>query len=403
MKKIIFVDDEQHILDGYKRMLRPLCSIWDMYFVQSGKQALDIMEKTSVDVVVSDMRMPGMDGVQLLTTVMDKYPKVIRIILSGHSEQSLILKSIRPIHRYISKPCSAEELKTTIDNASKLHNMLEGKEIKALISQMDALPNQPEIYSKILKLVQEPESSLKDIGMVIEQDAGMSAQILKLVNSSYFGFFKRINSPVQATNLLGINTIRTLVLSHEIFSMFYYQQELAKYANSVVKISSMTGHFSRLIARETVEDAVLIEDAFMVGFLHDIGFLVLASKFPEELKAVIKQSAHRNLPVYTIEKEIFGATHSQIGAYLLALWGFADNITENIYNFPNTDYLSKDKIQIGHILHISKDFAHHLYTSYKDVYTYATGDIFLENSPLTHRRKGLFEKCAAKFHSDELK
>lgn len=401
MKKILFVDDDTNVIEGLKRMLRPLRQEWTMQFAISGPQALQMMEQEPVDVLVTDMRMPQMDGAELLTIVMSKFPKTIRIILSGYSEQELILKSVRPAHQFLSKPCSAEKLLRAIERASKLQSMLESEEIKKIISRMDSLPSQPALYTKIIEKLNDPNASIRDIGLIIEQDVGMSVQILKLINSSFFGFYKEITSPVQAANLLGINTIKTLVLSIEIFSLFKVNAELSTVINRVWKMSTITGHFCRLIARELSDSRINTDDAFMVGFIHDIGFLVLAAQIPELTVKIIKQAIEQKTPIFDMEKKYIGTTHAQIGAYLLGLWGFPDKIIESLLFYRDPGSLGTDEIHLGHILHITVAFCHHLFALPEDIYQAKINLTLVKKLGLESKIKEWFSYCKQMYASGE--
>src|SRR5262245_37814840 len=100
MKKILFVDDEPNVLQGLERMLRSMRHEWEMQFAMSGPAALERLAEQTFDVIVSDMRMPGMTGAQLLTEVSQRHPHIVRIILSGQADQEDILRSVGPTHQY---------------------------------------------------------------------------------------------------------------------------------------------------------------------------------------------------------------------------------------------------------------------------------------------------------------
>ena len=119
-KRILFVDDEPMILQGLQRMLRPLRDEWDMVFVDGGEKALAAMAESTFDVVVTDMRMPVMNGAQLLTEIRKRHPSTVRLILSGHADKDLVSQCLGVAHQYISKPCDPEQLKTTIRSACLL-------------------------------------------------------------------------------------------------------------------------------------------------------------------------------------------------------------------------------------------------------------------------------------------
>src|SRR6202012_4878179 len=126
-KRILFVDDEEFALRGLDRLLRSMREEWEMEFVNSGDKALARMTETPFDVVVSDMRMPGMNGAELLNEVMKRHPKTVRLILSGFADRDLILKCVGSTHQYLAKPCDGHELKMAVMRASALEESLESE------------------------------------------------------------------------------------------------------------------------------------------------------------------------------------------------------------------------------------------------------------------------------------
>ena len=156
MIRILFVDDEPKITEGLQRMLRSMRREWEMTFASSGPKALEKLAAQPFDVVVSDMRMPGMDGCQLLTEVMQRHPQIIRIILSGYSDKEMVMRSIGLAHHYLSKPCEAETLKETIKHACDLRDQFDDETLRLLVARMRSLPNLPPPY---FEAVQELHSS----------------------------------------------------------------------------------------------------------------------------------------------------------------------------------------------------------------------------------------------------
>ena len=148
-KQILFVDDEPMVLNGFQRTLRKMRTEWDMAFTSSGKEALDILGQQPMDVIVSDLKMPEMDGAQLLTEVKKRHPHVVRIILSGHLEHEMTLKSVQYAHQSLSKPCDAEILKQTLAKLFALRDILSDESIKKIVSQIESLPSLPSIYTRL--------------------------------------------------------------------------------------------------------------------------------------------------------------------------------------------------------------------------------------------------------------
>ncbi len=205
--KILFVDDEPNVLSGLQRMLRSMSHEWEMKFAGSGREALDILSNESFNVVVSDMRMSGMNGVELLTEVMKRYPQTVRIVLSGYLDREMILKSVRPVHQFISKPCDAEKLKSAIARTMALRGLLAGGTLKKVVSQMDSLPSLPSVYTEIIDELERPESSIQRVGSIVSRDNGMTTKVIQLVNPAFFGVPRHIANPAQAVVLLGLETI----------------------------------------------------------------------------------------------------------------------------------------------------------------------------------------------------
>jgi CheY-like chemotaxis protein len=216
-KRVLFVDDEENLREGLRRMSYLLRGEWEMAFAESGAQALALLSKAPFDVIVSDMRMPGMDGARLLDEVRQRYPQMVRLILSGHSDREMILRAVGPSHQYLAKPCDIETLLATLTRAYALRELLMNEDLRRIITAMQTLPSRPAVYAAVVEAVQSPSVSLEKIGELIQRDIGMTAKILQLVNSAFFGLQRPMSSPVQAVRLLGLETVQALILSGQIF------------------------------------------------------------------------------------------------------------------------------------------------------------------------------------------
>ncbi len=328
-KKIVFVDDEPNILDGLRRMLRSLRTEYDMYFAAGGREALELMAKDRFDVVISDMRMPGMDGAQLLETIQKESPHTIRIMLSGQADEASILRTVGIVHQFLAKPCDPERLKTILVQTSALQDMLSDGRLKDLISQVGTLPSLPAVYAKLQKAIVSPEVDIAEVAEIIEQDIAMSAKVMQLVNSAFFGIYAKVSSPGRAVKLLGLETIKILVLGIEIFAQDKIPKEIFQ-VDMLWSHSLMVGKVAKAIAARETEDKDIISNAFLAGILHDIGKLVLVSHLPEQYRQVIDLAREQEITLSEAEQAIFGASQSAVGAYLIGLWGFTSPIIEAI-------------------------------------------------------------------------
>jgi len=329
-KRILFVDDEPKVLQGLQRMLHSMREEWDLDTAESGEEALDKLGRAPCDVIVTDMRMPGMDGAQLLTEVMERHPQIVRIILSGQSDQETIMRSIGPTHQYLSKPCDTGTLKATIDRACALQGVLGNTALRQLISKMQSLPSLPALYTEVLRALQVPDPDLEKIGWIIAQDVAMTAKILHLVNSAFFGFYSNVTHPSRAITILGLDKLRSLVLSIHIFSQFNQERLNHFDVDGLWRHSLHVGQCAKEIAHRVNPDNLLGEQAFMAGMLHDAGKLILISNLPVDYNQACLLAREQKRPLEEAERMIFNASHAEIGAYLFGLWGLANPVLEAI-------------------------------------------------------------------------
>lgn len=355
-KKIIFVDDDQNILDSLRRMLRALRSEYDMHFAISGSEALKIMEGQRFDVVVSDMRMPGMDGAQLLELIQQKHPYTIRIMLSGQADEQSILRTVGVVHQFLSKPCDPEKLKKILIQTSALQDLLFDGGLKDLISQLGKLPSLPSTYSKLQKAIATPDVEISDLAEIITQDIAMTAKVLQLVNSSFFGIYSRVDSPGRAVTLLGLDTIKVLVLGLEIFSKIKISGHVF-HIDSLWEHSLTVGKIAKDIATEQSDEKEFISDTFLAGTLHDLGKLILLSSLPDQYRQAIDMAENKNITMIEAEQTVFGATQSAVGSYLTGLWGFSGPIIEaigfqnNIEKYPANIFTPALAVHVANVLY----------------------------------------------------
>lgn len=328
--RVLFVDDQPNILDGLRRMLRGLRNEWQMEFAESGLEALALMAEAPFDVVVSDMRMPGMDGSQLLTETMARYPATVRIILSGQADQVSVLRAVTPAHQYLSKPCDAETLKATVARACSLRDTLSQKPLIRLVSQVTTLPSLPHIYTKLLEELQSEDASVQGVAELIAQDIGMTAKLMQMVNSSFFGTPRRVEGPAHAAALLGLNVLKPLVLSAGIFSQFDADDLRGFSMDTLMERSLAVSHLAEQIAKSHDDDKELAEDALLAGLLHDVGQLLLAANLPEQYGKTLALARDNEMSLCDAELECLGASHADVGAYLLGLWGMTGTIVEAV-------------------------------------------------------------------------
>lgn len=342
-KRILFVDDEPNVLAGLQRTLRPMQMLWEMEFVPGGDEALQALALRPFDAVVTDMRMPGMTGAQLLDRVRDQFPQTIRIVLSGQSERESLIRSIGSAHQFLSKPCDGEKLKSVLEGAIALTLLLENDLLKKFISRLKCVPSIPAIYQEFTREMRSNDPSAARLGKIIAQDMGMTSKILQTVNSAGYGIQAQVSDPTRAVLLLGVDTIQAMLLSLGVFSAFdpdtFSPHEATRLWDHSVSVSRL----SRLIAKTEAVAPGELGSYESAGLLHDIGKLVMASADARQYRMIENVALATETDQCTVETEVFGCSHPEIGGYLLSLWGIPSHIVEAVawHDHPSRSPVTK--------------------------------------------------------------
>jgi HD-like signal output (HDOD) protein len=298
-----------------------------MAFASSGKEALAAMNVEPFDVVVTDMKMPGMNGAELLAQVQDRHPGTVRIVLSGHADMEVSMRSVAVSHQFLAKPCEASALKIVVDRACSLGALLQESGLQDALGSVSELPVLPRVYKALRAELAQEEVDVQKVGVIVEQDAGMAAKILQLVNSSFFGIRREMTDLRQATAYLGVTTIRDLVLSFEMFQQFECSASLSGFS---IEREQSHALLAARIARKLLDEKVDAEQAFLAAMVHDVGKLVLATRLAGPFQTILQAGAGVERPFHAVEEEILGISHAEIGAYLLGLWGMPYPVVEAV-------------------------------------------------------------------------
>lgn len=325
MKRVLFVDDEPAVLAGLRRVLARRLADWRLEFVTGGEEALAVLAERPVDFLVTDMRMPGMDGVTLLEEVHRRYPHVIRLVLSGHTEMEAALRAVPVAHQFLAKPCDPERLVEALRRAESLQQVLDTPALRRAIGTVRHLPILPETYQGLARVLADVDAPLAAAAALVERDAALCAKMLQVVNSAFFGLPRRVSSVQTAVSLLGVATLKSLVLAMKVFDIVPAGRRLGSYCvRRLQRHCLLVGN----VARHLVSSRREAEDAFTAGILHEVGELVLAAELPETLSTVAEAVRDTGKARETIERERFGATHGELGAALLSTWGLPYPIVE---------------------------------------------------------------------------
>ncbi len=343
-KTALFVDDEPNILAGLRRMLRSLRNEMDFFFAESGFEALEILAAQHIDVIVSDMQMPGMDGATLLATVQEKYPMTIRIVLSGQADEVPVLRAAGVVHQFLAKPTDPEKIKEVLKRACALQDLMKNKQLKAVVSRIGKLPSIPAIYVELKNKLMNPDCSVSDVASIIIKDMAMSAKVLQLVNSAFFGMYTNITSPLHAVTLLGLETIKAMVLGIGFFSTLHTTSSRTFSVDKLWDHCVLTAAFAKKIAQAETNNTQMINNTFIAGMMHDIGKLLLFSSLHEPYNQAIAMARKQYSHLNQAEQQVFNSDHANIGGYLVGLWGLPGSVIEAVAfhhqldDYPNPSF-----------------------------------------------------------------
>ena len=328
MKRILFVDDEASILKILGVVMKRHAGEWECHFAGGGPEALEMAGRIRFDVVVSDMRMVPMTGLELLASLMRSQPSTVRVIMSGHTDDGSVQESIGIIHQWMAKPFSLKSLNETLDKIARAQARLSNPAVKDVVGRMHKLPSAPDIYFRIIAAQQDPNCSIHSIASIVAHDPGLTATILKLINSAFFGPSRDISDPAEAIQYLGISRIRSLTLVHHLSAHCDAIPEIS--IEDFQRSAMRTAQCAHLIAAQQGRDRRVQEESFTAGLLLDVGRLVLAGSLPQEYREIRALARRKSIPWHLAEREILGATHADIGAYLLGTWGLPISLVEAV-------------------------------------------------------------------------
>jgi len=337
-------------------MLRGQRNEWDMHFVLDAQAALAVLATEVFDVIVSDMRMPGMDGAALLTEVRRLYPGMLRIILSGYSEQESVMRTVGPAHQFLAKPCSSQTVAEVISRGLELRRVLESESLRRLVAGLKSLPSPSDTYYALVSYLNNPMASVSGVAEIIAHDVAMTVELLKVTNSAYFSLPSRVTTPLQAVRVLGLEIVAALVLKVGVFRGFSGEAVTARLMEDINRDSMFVGRLARHFGKMEQFESRALEEAFCAGMLSSVGLLVLLDRMQGRFYR-LKDALGKGQDLLQAELEVFGATHLQLGAYLLGLWGFNKAVVEAVALCGQPGLLPAERMHVAGAVHLARSLA----------------------------------------------
>ena len=320
---ILFVDDEPHVLEALRNLFHRQRRTWHMVFASGAEQALELLEQCEFDLIVSDMRMPGMDGATLLERVKEAHPAVARIVLSGHADREAVIRGVLVAHQFLAKPCDVELLLAVVERTLALRALVPIRAIRAALGRIDRLPRRRE-SDELLEAAISRGCNLSELETLFSSEPALTAKLLHLVNSAFFGAEQSIASLREALGYFGAQ-LHQLAIDGRAFAA-----PAARVDAVAVDAAVERAHLLARIARRATCVGVDADLAATIALLQDTGTLALEKIYPGHIASVSELAAQENRSIQQLERTLIGVTHAEVGAYLLGLWGLPPCIVESV-------------------------------------------------------------------------
>ncbi|MBN1673591.1 MAG: HDOD domain-containing protein [Kiritimatiellae bacterium] len=351
-KNLLVVDGDERALRRTHEMLRAHSGAWDMFFARTADEALRVLARHRMDVVVADMYLPERDGLALFDIVRQKYPNSLRIMFCASTERDAILKTPMLLDQTISKHCGPKRFQKAIERAAVVHRRLADPNLAAVVARFEAMSTVHEHYFELQRLLSWPETPLDQVAAVIARDVTLTAKILQVVNSAFFGLPHHIESVRHAVAYLGMRTVRALVLVAGVFSLFTRKQAETFAIHELYAHSIAVGLLAGAIARMAAPEPALADHAVIAGLLYDIAKVLIIANLPEESEAIYLRSDAR-LPAHLAERDRLGVNHAEVGGYLLGVWGFSDAVVDAASFHHAPSQAAQDRFSVLTAVHVA--------------------------------------------------
>jgi HD-like signal output (HDOD) protein len=349
--RVLVVDDDPRVLGDLRRSLAE--RTWEIVTARESEVALRAFEAGPVDVVIADMHLDAMTGATLLGAVQQRHPDVARIIMSGHADPREVLRAVPFAHQFLPKPVDTDALHWTLLRACGLRRLLTNDAIRIAVGASNEMPAAPATYLRLRRLLRDPDAALSEVASVVERDVGISARILQLVSSAFFGMTRRVTNMSVAVNHLGVETLRALVLNLEIVRTFRDASNMRGFSVDALQRRSFV---AAKLARGFADDGCA-DDAFVAGMLHGVGQLILAERMPGKYADVLERVRAEHRTLRDIERAELGATHAEVAAYLLGLWGLSQPIVEAVMHHEEPWRLDGKRLGIAGAVYVGSILA----------------------------------------------
>ena len=321
-RRVLFVVGDAGTKQALEQFLQPLQQRWRLSIAVHGPSTPALLSSPGeVAVVVADMKLPGGNGIEFLTQVARLSPQALRFLRCEVADFEALKVHAGPVMQPIPLDADAEAIDGHLERALLIDGWMSNESLKALVGRMKQLPSLPVLYTQVITELQKPDGSIEFVARLIATDPMMTAKILQVVNSPFFGVTSEITDPGAAVMFLGTERTKSLVLMAKVFSQFDRTLCAGFSLDLLWRHCMGVGACARSLTMAETKDARWADMAFTAGLLHDVGKLLLAANLPEDYSNLLAQSERRHVGERQVEQEALGTTHGELGACVLGMWG----------------------------------------------------------------------------------
>lgn len=324
-KRVLFVEPEEASRKIYSKVLKPEENGWELSFAPTGAEALELIWDNPFDIVICVNKLPDLLGTELLENLRETAPQTIRFLLIDETEKKTFRSLVSSAQQILIKPIELKPFITQINRALALRKLVKDPTILKLVGGEEVLPPLPSVFQELTRKLNDPTTCLNDVAELIAKDIVLSSKILKMANSALFGLREPAKNVTHAVSLLGTSAVSTLVFSEGAYNTFKDNSKNNAYFEELNRHSIECAALASRILTHWRASREMIEKSIFCGVAHDLGKLVLAKYAPDKWARVLEEIRKSNRLDVEVEREIIGISHTELTAYLLAVWGFPND------------------------------------------------------------------------------
>jgi HD-like signal output (HDOD) protein len=298
---------------------------WDVVSAASDSAALAQVQKQHFNVVVANYELPQFGGAELLSRVRSIDPEALRFIAANESLKEKVMGDVVSGHQFLAIPFDRNLVKTSLERSLTADYGMSSS-LRELVGRIRTFPTIPSLYLEVVNALQSSNVTTAEIGALIAKDMAMTTKLVQVLNSAYFGLPRTITDPTEAVGILGFETTKSLIMTVKLLSQYDKVKPVYFSIDNIWRHSTAVARGAKVISLLETGSTEASGIAYTGGLMHDLGKVILAANFDTQYHAAHDLARKQNLPLWVVEKDIFGATHGEIGAYMQGLWGMADEV-----------------------------------------------------------------------------